>query len=400
MGHRIRKESTSGAITNTTYYVLDASGNAMAIYNKAGTVGTIVQTELPIYGASRVGVYMKGVTTDSKTYQLTDHLGNVRAVAQRAVGSNIVTTLSYADYYPFGEQLQGRSSASNYRYAYQGQEKDNETGMEAFELRLWDGRLGRWLTVDPKHAGFSPYWGMNNNPISIIDPDGGQGEDFYKDLITGKVSWFEGSDKIDGYKHLEFFFTEYDSYKNITAWGDGITKQSWSKSGGYVMHLDEIVLSSARYQAKYVEIGAGATVVAGFGISFAYVQDSYGKNAISFSFDVNQGLGAGVSFGGGNINKGPGNKNEYNNFRITDNEGGSVVHNVNLGPLGLYSEGFTVENGIEYQNTFSPSSAKSKFIYSGGYFGATEVKLKPKLKFSAKVEAIHGYRNTFNLITW
>lgn len=365
-------------------------------------MGTIAQKELPIYGASRLGVYMKGIgaTTDSKTYQLTDHLGNVRAVAQRAVGSNIVTALSYADYYPFGEQLQGRSSASNYRYAYQGQEKDNETGMEAFELRLWDGRLGRWLTVDPKHAGFSPYWGMNNNPISIIDPDGGQGEDFYKDLITGKVSWFEGRDKIDGYKHLGFFLTEHDSYNNITAWGDGITKQSWSKSGGNVMHLDEIVLSSARYQAKYVEIGAGATVVAGFGISFAYVQDSYGKNAISFSFDVNQGLGAGVSFGGGNINKGPGNKNEYNNFRITDNEVGSVVHNVNLGPLGLYSEGFTVENGIEYQNTFSPSSAKSKFIYSGGYFAATEVKLKPKLKFSAKVEAIHGYRNTFNLITW
>ncbi|MCL9807666.1 RHS repeat-associated core domain-containing protein [Flavobacterium amniphilum] len=66
---------------------------------------------------------------------------------------------------------------ANYRYAFQGQEKDPETGMEAFELRLWDGRLGRWLTVDPYGQYFSPYLGMGNNPISRIDPDGGMDGD-------------------------------------------------------------------------------------------------------------------------------------------------------------------------------------------------------------------------------
>lgn len=45
--------------------------------------------------------------------------------------------------------------------------------MEAFELRLWDGRIGRWLTVDPYHEFHSPYVGMGNNPINLIDPDGG-----------------------------------------------------------------------------------------------------------------------------------------------------------------------------------------------------------------------------------
>ena len=60
-----------------------------------------------------------------------------------------------------------------YRYAFQGQEKDPETGMEAFELRLWDGRLGSWLTVDPMGQYDSPYSGMGNNPISRVDPDRG-----------------------------------------------------------------------------------------------------------------------------------------------------------------------------------------------------------------------------------
>ena len=60
-----------------------------------------------------------------------------------------------------------------YRYAYQGQEKDPETGKEAFQLRLWDSRIGRWLTTDPYRQFSSPYLGMGNNPMRLVDPDGG-----------------------------------------------------------------------------------------------------------------------------------------------------------------------------------------------------------------------------------
>jgi RHS repeat-associated protein len=81
-------------------------------------------------------------------------------------------------YYPFGMLVPNRTASSLvYRYGFQGQDKDDETGMEAFELRLWDGRLGRWLTVHPKQEFFSPYVGMGNNPISLIDPDGGRSGD-------------------------------------------------------------------------------------------------------------------------------------------------------------------------------------------------------------------------------
>ena len=62
---------------------------------------------------------------------------------------------------------------NNYRYAFQGQEKDTETGMEAFQLRLWDGRIGRWLSPDPYGQYASPYIGMGNNPVNLTDPDGG-----------------------------------------------------------------------------------------------------------------------------------------------------------------------------------------------------------------------------------
>jgi RHS repeat-associated protein len=335
-GYRTKKvgyQDNSSTLDKTTYYVLDAAGSPLAIYEDQQ------QVELPIYGASRLGVYKKASNTS--VYQLTDHLGNVRAViAKEASGnqSNIrtifnddlesstgwdstgalygtsatlstehaksgthsvkivnpnynqyqyahsnswipinneittdyifsgwfystgprvrfvffmneneetayytdtessavsssrnqweyiekrvsvppnidkinfrigafgggydsagtvwyddlkieeiktgATLVSATDYYSFGMPMPNRQIVNGepYRYAFQGQEKDPETGKEAFQLRLWDGRIGRWLTTDPYGQYHSPYMGMGNNPITRVDPDGGF--DWYKD---------------------------------------------------------------------------------------------------------------------------------------------------------------------------------------------------------------------------
>jgi RHS repeat-associated protein len=69
--------------------------------------------------------------------------------------------------------MPGRRIVGGYRYQYQGQEVDPETGKEAFQLRLWDSRIGRWLSPDPYSQYHSPYNGMGNDPINGIDPDGG-----------------------------------------------------------------------------------------------------------------------------------------------------------------------------------------------------------------------------------
>jgi RHS repeat-associated protein len=77
------------------------------------------------------------------------------------------------DYYPGGMTMPNRNVQGDYRYAYQGQEKDPETGKEAFQLRLYDSRINRWLTTDPAGQYHSPYLSMSNNWISVVDPDGG-----------------------------------------------------------------------------------------------------------------------------------------------------------------------------------------------------------------------------------
>lgn len=172
--HRARKETyTNGNLQYTTHYVRDMAGQPMAIYDDFG--GNLALKEQPVYGAGRVGVaYANSSTVDERdyVYELTDHLGNVRAVFTKS--GNNAQGESYRDYYPFGMQMPARGllGPQGYRYAFQGQEKDAETDKEAFEARLWDSRIGRWLTVDPAGEFYSPYLGMGNNPISIIDPDG------------------------------------------------------------------------------------------------------------------------------------------------------------------------------------------------------------------------------------
>lgn len=171
-GQRVRKDSYANdgtTVIKSDFYVRDLSGNIMSIYTQSSLNGNeIKQNEIPIYGGSRLGVFFKNGTTQ---YQITDHLGNVRSVVERQ--NNLPYQTDYADYYPFGERMTERTKLGNYRFTYQGQEHDDETGNEAFQLRLWDGRIGRWLTTDPYGQYHSAYLGMGNNPTSRIDSDGG-----------------------------------------------------------------------------------------------------------------------------------------------------------------------------------------------------------------------------------
>jgi len=80
------------------------------------------------------------------------------------------------DYYPFGLPIPDRQiTRERYRYGYQGQfaEKDEETGWNHFELREYDPVVGRWLVPDIFKVHWSPFLSMNNNPVNLVDPDGG-----------------------------------------------------------------------------------------------------------------------------------------------------------------------------------------------------------------------------------
>ena len=192
-GNRLSKKDH---LTNkTTWYIRDAGGSIMGIYDEGETqegehiISYFDQTEVPIYGATRVGVYYRMMASNPYRYELSDHLGNIRAVinGEKDANGNVVLD-TYTDFYPFGWSMPGRYSqgANRYRFGYQGIEHDPETGWNAFALRNYDPRMGRWFNPDPYGQHYSPYLAMGNNPVSMIDPDGGWDIGF--DLGTGMAA--------------------------------------------------------------------------------------------------------------------------------------------------------------------------------------------------------------------
>ncbi len=87
------------------------------------------------------------------------------------------------DYYPFGMVPPGRqyTAGLGYRYGFNGKENDNEVKGEGnqqdYGMRIYDPRLGRFLSVDPLSKSFphyTPYQFAGNKPIAFIDLDGGE----------------------------------------------------------------------------------------------------------------------------------------------------------------------------------------------------------------------------------
>ncbi len=189
--------------------------NALMNSGHAAPGWTYAVAEHHIYGSSRIGVHNTKkliasrenqnpiVYTSTNTeyttlyrgkrhYELSNHLGNVQVVISDkrvsvcdeylGVDRFVAEVLSAMDYYPFGmlipdRQWYANSDSSNYRFGFNGQEKDNEVAgvgnsMTA-EFWQYDSRLGRRFNIDPVVKVWeSPYACFANNPILIIDPNG------------------------------------------------------------------------------------------------------------------------------------------------------------------------------------------------------------------------------------
>ncbi|WP_417859356.1 RHS repeat-associated core domain-containing protein [Xanthomarina gelatinilytica] len=151
------------------------------------------------------GKYRINFRLNNKNYigqDISFYLDNFEIVITNTM---LLSMTNKTDYYPGGMAMPGRNIVGDYRYDWQGQELDRETGKHAFELRLYDSRINRWLTTDPAGQFHSPYLGMGNNPVAVRDPDGGfacidvegnpipcpEGYGSYDAIMTTKDAYFD-----------------------------------------------------------------------------------------------------------------------------------------------------------------------------------------------------------------
>ncbi len=211
MGNRVGKVVYDGSDVSKTWYIRDAQGNIMATYEEEND--TLTWAEQHIYGSSRLGYWQPDsmmfpkpalpatdtfrykVKAGDKLYEIANHLGNVLAtITDRKIPKETGTPNGIADYYvadiatvqdyyPFGMVMPGRNwtaaTANGYGFGFNGQLKDNEImgGSNSYDFgaRIYDARIGLWLSIDPlfkKYPYLSPYNYVADNPVIYYDNDG------------------------------------------------------------------------------------------------------------------------------------------------------------------------------------------------------------------------------------
>ena len=98
-------------------------------------------------------------------------------------------------------------AGSGYRYGFNRKENDtdiNSVGQD-YGMRIYDGRIGKFLSVDPltsKYPFYTPYLFAGNKPIAFIDRDGmEEGLDFALDrdvkaMLDGKMTEKQYCDRL------------------------------------------------------------------------------------------------------------------------------------------------------------------------------------------------------------
>ena len=190
--NRFKKQQTTSRLVNnvwqnqtsTDYYIRDAQGNVLAIYQQKDN--NFVWKEQHLYGSSRLGMWqpekvlsgvvlpMLGVCGDGqgvRLYELTNHLGNVLATI-----NDKGKVVSAQDYFPFGLKLDGRMfNTEGYRFGFNGKEYDGVFKSYDYGARVYKDNLGRFLSVDPlteEYPWYTPYQFAGNKPIWAVDLDG------------------------------------------------------------------------------------------------------------------------------------------------------------------------------------------------------------------------------------
>ena len=178
-------ETDQNTIADT--YVFDGTPQALKSRIDLSAAPMIVEAVSSIWEPSGFlnadVAYVYSNAVGDKSYELSNHLGNVLSVvSDKKIPTFVNSSLAYFntdikaynDYYPFGILLPGRhANTSGYRYGFQGQEMDNEIKGEGnslnYTFRMHDPRVGRFFAVDPLFKDYPHYtpYSFSGNKVTV-----------------------------------------------------------------------------------------------------------------------------------------------------------------------------------------------------------------------------------------
>jgi len=207
--------------TNETYLWV---GNSLA--EKRDSTGGTVKVRYLGQGEQRIG------GTDAGLYYYTrDHLGSVRELVDAS--GNVRARYDYG-LWGRREKIEGDLEAE---FGFTGHHVHSETWLYLALYRVYDAKMGRWLSADPiaEDGGLNLYAYVGNDPVNAIDP---LGLDPY---ILNRQLNPDGLDKRDAVygpvSHTFVYTTNPDgSLENTYSWGN-----TYDEDGNAIWHKNEPV---------------------------------------------------------------------------------------------------------------------------------------------------------------
>jgi RHS repeat-associated protein len=155
------------------------------LYERVTSASAPVEHRYYVRSPERVvAIVTRGGDTPGTHYLHADNLGSTDVVTDEA--GNVLERRSYD---PFGQRRNpdwGKPPPavfSNLTSAgFTGHESDGELGLVNMKGRMFDPKIGRFLTMDPlvqaplSGQSWNPYSYVFNNPLSFVDPSGFDGE--------------------------------------------------------------------------------------------------------------------------------------------------------------------------------------------------------------------------------
>ena len=131
---------------------------------------------------------------------------------------------------------------TGFRFSFNGKENDNEVkgvgNSLDFGARIYDSRLGRWLSIDflsKKYPMHSPYNFCADNPILFLDRDG---NDWFVNNQNGNVIYIKDATEVNSETLLKYGSTDNPSnYERLgpnDMFGDKVSQNITNSSFVYI----------------------------------------------------------------------------------------------------------------------------------------------------------------------
>jgi RHS repeat-associated protein len=150
------------------------------------------------------------------------------------------------------------SNGSGSRYGFNGKEKDNEIEGSGnsydFGARIYNPRLGKWLSLDPlqkKLPDLTPYNFVADNPLRFTDPDGQFLLDVHQRISNNALKGFQINFGNENYKKNPQFGFGIQGLGTIV--DGGVTYPDWHLADDKKAHFDgmnfsQIIKNTERIQ--------------------------------------------------------------------------------------------------------------------------------------------------------